>query len=381
MDGSESGMNFLSKAKTLAKLEGKLASCTVLAQLCFSVDEFIASKHAVLKKISKKFNKVIIRSSAKVEDGCVNSFAGAFLSVLGVDAKNSAECEAAIISIIDSYLVKDVDDEFFVQPMLDAVECSGVLFTADPDTCAPYLIANMDFSGDTDSVTSGRKSMLKTFIYFNDGKYYAGDKYQKYLVAMAKELTDIFEGIPLDIEFAFANGALYLLQVRRLVVKREYNLSYLNMADALNKVSKKIEKLSEPHPELLGSRVIYGIMPDWNPAEIIGVRPKKLALSLYKELVTDSVWAYQRDNYGYRNLRSHPLLVDFLGVPFIDVRVSFNSFIPKALNDNIAVKLIDYYLNMLSETPHFHDKVEFEIIFSCYTLDLPKRLQKLKIYN
>ena len=31
---------------------------------------------------------------------------------------------------------------------------------------------------------------------------------------------------------------------------------------------------------------------------------------------------------------------------------------------------------MLAE-PTLHDKVEFEIVFSCYTLDLPKRLERL----
>jgi len=34
-------------------------------------------------------------------------------------------------------------------------------------------------------------------------------------------------------------------------------------------------------------------MPDWNPAEIIGIKPKMLALSLYKELITDNIWAYK----------------------------------------------------------------------------------------
>ena len=70
-------------------------------------------------------------------------------------------------------------------------------------------------------------------------------------------------------------------------------------------------------------------MPDWNPAEIIGVRPWPLSLSLYRELITDAIWAYQRDNYGYQNLRSFPLLVSFHGLPYIDVRVSFNSFVPR----------------------------------------------------
>ena len=104
-------------------------------------------------------------------------------------------------------------------------------------------------------------------------------------------------------------------------------------------------------------------MPDWNPAEIIGIRPK-LALSLYRELVTDSIWAYQRHNYGYRNLRSHPLMVNFFGLPYIDVRVSFNSFIPADLEDKLATKLIDYYISRLEENPSLHDKVEFEILFS-----------------
>ncbi len=48
------------------------------------------------------------------------------------------------------------------------------------------------------------------------------------------------------------------------------------------------------------TRSIFGVMPDWNPAEIIGLRPWPLSLSLYRELVTDAIWAYQRDNYGYR---------------------------------------------------------------------------------
>ena len=85
-------------------------------------------------------------------------------------------------------------------------------------------------------------------------------------------------------------------------------------------------------------------MPDWNPAEIIGVCPKPLALSLYKELVTDATWAYQRHNYGYRNLRSYPLLLNFGGRPYIDVRVSFNSFIPAKLSDELGEQLVNYYL-------------------------------------
>ena len=146
---------------------------------------------------------------------------------------------------------------------------------------------------------------------------------------------------------------------------------------ALADVARKVELLSRPHPYLHGNRAIFGVMPDWNPAEMIGLRPWPLSLSLYRELITDAIWAYQRDNYGYKNLRSFPLLVSFHGLPYIDVRVDFNSFIPRDVSDDLAGRLVNYYIDRLLAEPHLHDKVEFEIIFSCYTLDLPKRMARL----
>jgi phosphohistidine swiveling domain-containing protein len=106
-----------------------------------------------------------------------------------------------------------------------------------------------------------------------------------------------------------------------------------------------------------------------------------LALSLYKNLVTDGTWAYQRDVYGYKDLRSFPLIIDFAGLPYIDTRVSFNSFIPKTVDSALADKLVNYYLDRLIAHPEMHDKVEFEIIFSCHTFDLPERMKVLTEYG
>ena len=36
---------------------------------------------------------------------------------------------------------------------------------------------------------------------------------------------------------------------------------------------------------------LYTVMPDWDPAEMIGIKPKALAFSLYQELITDFIWA------------------------------------------------------------------------------------------
>ena len=90
-------------------------------------------------------------------------------------------------------------------------------------------------------------------------------------------------------------------------------------------MKKKLVSLQNSHAHLLGKNNFFGVMPDWNPAEIIGFRPKPLALSLYKELITDHVWASNRVFFGYRDVTSSHLMTTFLELPYVDLRVDFNS--------------------------------------------------------
>ena len=140
----------------------------------------------------------------------------------------------------------------------------------------------------------------------------------KRLILLCEELLDLFEGQPIDVEFAFTNSTdstieekLWLLQVRPLVLRKETENNE-TQTKRLQVVERQIQRGFRKHPYLMGKKTVYGVMPDWNPAEIVGIRPKPLALSLYREMVTDSIWAYQRHNYGYRNLRSFPLMPNFL---------------------------------------------------------------------
>ena len=52
-------------------------------------------------------------------------------------------------------------------------------------------------------------------------------------------------------------------------------------------------------------------MTDWNPAEIIGLKPKTLATSMYQSLITDEVWSESRMSLGYKNVTKIPLLYSF----------------------------------------------------------------------
>ncbi|MBT7296753.1 hypothetical protein HN836_03780 [Candidatus Woesearchaeota archaeon] len=371
-----------SKAKTLEDLKPIVKYSKVLPVFRLFASEYVKEKEFILEELKSEFNtNLIVRSSSLNEDNLQTSNAGGFDSVLNVDINSQKSIEDAIEQVISSYgNGLNSSDEVFIQPMLESVSMSGVVFTADIDTLSSYYIINYDESGSTTSVTGGESNNLKTFICLKENCDIDNIKLAS-LIKATKECEEIFNNNFLDIEFAFSDDELYILQVRAIVLTNKEDLSSINLINSLNKLNKKIEKLNAPHPNLLGDKTIFGVMPDWNPAEIIGIRPKSLALSLYKELITNETWAYQRDNYGYRNLRSHPLLVSFLGVPFIDVRISFNSFIPKILDDNIAIKLVNHYLSELSKNINHHDKVEFEIIYSCYYFGLESKLLKLKEFG
>ena len=62
----------------------------------------------------------------------------------------------------------------------------------------------------------------------------------------------------------------------------------------------------------------------------------------------------------------------FCGQPYVDVRASFNSFIPADIPEQLAGRLVDFYLRSLAKNPKAHDKVEFEIVPTCYDLDFER---------
>jgi adenylylsulfate kinase-like enzyme/phosphohistidine swiveling domain-containing protein len=370
---------FRTKAESLEALAPLLRNGRVLPQVRFSVGDWRSDAAGVLAAVTAApwgSDRVIVRSSAQGEDGAASSQAGRYDSVLGV--VGSTAVAQAIDRVIDSFASNGSDDDqIFVQPMLDRVAMAGVAFSRSPSG-GPYFIINYDDrSGLTDRVTAGVGKDLETFLCLKSRPDACPPSLAP-VIALVSELETLLMSDSIDVEFAVGDdGQLYLLQVRQLAVDPRGRDWDARVNTALADVARKVELLSRPHPYLHGSRAIFGVMPDWNPAEIIGVRPRPLSLSLYRELITDAIWAYQRDNYGYQNLRSFPLLVNFHGLPYIDVRVSFNSFIPRDVPGDLAGRLVNYYIDRLLSEPHLHDKVEFEIIFSCYTLDLPKRMGRL----
>lgn len=369
---------FESKAGTLAFLRTRLKSARILPLHRITLGEYRAGSEGALASALRGLGNrrpLIVRSSARGEDGKTGSQAGKYESVLGVTGLSALR--VAVETVIASYVDANRAHEILIQPMLEKVSASGVAFSADPNTGSPYSVINLTEGADTTSVTGGKSKDHHTILCSRFAESIP-DSRVRAVMDLVSEVEMLTGAEQVDIEFAFdAEDNLYLFQARPLVIRNRPLLAAEVHREVLAHIGTQIEAKCRPHPFLRGRRTLFGVMPDWNPAEMIGIRPRPLALSLYRELITDVIWSYQRHNYGYRNLRSFPLLHDFYGLPYIDVRVSFNSFIPSDVPDDVAEKLANYYINALAERPALHDKVEFEIIFSCYTLDLPERMKRL----
>ena len=79
---------------------------------------------------------------------------------------------------------------------------------------------------------------------------------------------------------------------------------------------------------------------------------------------------------GYFHPKNKKLMISLAGQPFIDSRLSFNSFLPNDLPPSISNKLVNSWLIKLKDNPHLHDKVEFDIALTCYSFNIEEKINK-----
>lgn len=371
LDAPQDLANFAlsSKAKTLSRLYGATQKSKVLPQVSFSVNSWNNNSQAVVDKIagSIKEGPLVVRSSSSQEDCWDSSCAGAFLSILSVENTAPAIRES-VEKVIASYVDLGSDDEVLVQPMLKDVAAAGVIMTRTLSCGAPYYTINYDLCGSTDTVTSGAGGDLRTCFVHNSCTSLPADtpKELDQLLPAISEIIKISGHDSLDIEFGIGSDfSVYILQVRPITI--DHSAWKLDDEDINKAIYLGQDRFKELHqnPVLCGTKTILSNMADWNPAEIIGIAPRQLSYSLYRFLITDDVWARQRKEFGYRDIRPTPLISLIAGHPYVNVQASFSSFIPNELPKSLADKLVDFYLNKLESNPHFHDKIEFEIVHTC----------------
>ena len=373
---------FSSKSNTLLLLNKILRKSKIEKIFNFTVEEWLQNRNMVLDKISEQFDSdIIVRSSAQDEDSFEFSKAGIYESILNVNPKIKTKVEKAILSVIQSYNKQSEvynQNQILIQNQTKNIITSGVILTKTPDIGSPYYVINYEEGESTIGVTKGTINNIVK-IYHKIQAFNIPKKWKR-LIASIKEIEDILQFEELDIEFGITdNKDVVIFQVRPITFIPQTDIAKLAkpIESKILKNKNIFSKLNQ-RKHILGNRTIFSDMSDWNPAEIIGNNPNLLDYSLYDYLIMNKIWHNARTILGYQNVNPSPLMVKFGNKPYVDTRASFNSLIPEKLGKKLASKLVNYYLDTLSKNPHLYDKVEFEILFTCYDFNLDSKLSELE---
>ncbi|MDB9715063.1 PEP-utilizing enzyme, partial [Candidatus Pelagibacter ubique] len=367
------------KVKNLFLIKKKIKKINVPNFYCYNVELVKKNLDNFVNKIFNLKYDIIIRSSSSLEDLENQSNAGKYDSiVIFKNKKNIIDLKKKIKKFLKQF--KKKKDQLFFQKYMSNVDYAGVIFTKDPSSGSPYYIISYDESGTTDRVTSGKNIENKKIIIYKNSKKYP-KKFLK-LIKLTKLIQKKIKSENLDIEFCYKNKKIYILQCREILKKKNSNeIDFKFFDQIIVNIRNKIKHIQKKNNLLHGNINILSNMSDWNPAEIIGDKPNELAISLYSELITDYVWSKQRRNYGYQNVFPHKLMFDIGGSPYIDLRTDINSFLPDKLPKTLSKKLVNYYLSELKRQPHLHDKIEFELIETCFNFNYNKNIKNFLNYR
>jgi len=368
------------KANTLLALKERLTKAKIEDIQVVTVEEFEADSDAAYRKIVEyyKGDMIVVRSSSSAEDCYETSNAGHFDSVLNVHSNSRDEVVKAIGQVIASYGMEPErldDEQVLIQRQTNGVVYSGVIFTRDVRSNRPYYLINYDDSGSTDSVTSGMAG--KSVWILRKTAKHNPPKEWKTLLEAVQELESILKKMVLDIEFALtSDGQVVIFQVRPLAANYKYNVTqndevfYANIEEAKAEYGKHVHYAT-------GKPMLLSDMAFWNPSEIIGVNPRYLDYSLYREIITQRAWIEGLLPLGYTDVPDE-LMYKVGNKPYISVDYSFQALTPDVISENVKQKLYGVYREKLLKNPHLHDKIEFEIVHSAYDYATEKRLEALK---
>ena len=176
-----------------------------------------------------------VRSSALAEDSAYASFAGEFETVLDVHTDEAVR--AAIYQVhqsrkaerVKAYsqakgLGEEQDIAIVVQKLVRA-DISGILFTADPVTGNRFEMTGNYIYGLGEGLVSGEVEPYTFIMRRPKGKFEGPEdikRFAKKLYKLASKLEDEL-GSPQDIEWAIADGKLYLLQSRPITTLLDYD--------------------------------------------------------------------------------------------------------------------------------------------------------------
>lgn len=207
---------------------GKADNLILMRDNGIPVPEFVVVTDGKAPDVAWEISSV--RSSADVEDGASDSFAGQFDTFLGV-AENelqekidlcmaSASNKGAAEYLKQREIGKDIKMSVIVQKMIDA-DLAGIMFTANPQGIMNECVITVG-KGTGDKVVSDRTDTTSYYYNTNDDLYYyegaddmlTSDQIHD-LIGISSKIKELL-GDYLDIEFSIKDGRIYILQARKI---------------------------------------------------------------------------------------------------------------------------------------------------------------------
>lgn len=374
------------KANTLLALKPLLKKSKVEEIEIITIRDYLNHENQVAEKIKQAFGgrRIVVRSSSVNEDCYETSNAGHFESILGVDSTSEEEIRNAVWKVISSYgYAEDTlelagEEQILVQSQTNEVAKSGVVFTRDINENRPYYLINFDDQGSTDSVTGGTGG--NTVWIMRNVETGSISKEWRGLLEAVREIEEILRGMVLDIEFAVkSTGEVVIFQVRPLAANYRFHKRFDDNGFFGQQGRAKLSYRSLKN--IFGFEMAaLSDMAFWNPAEMIGTSPHNLDYSLYREVITRKAWNEGIAQMGYKKL-SKDLMCRIGNKPYIRLDYAFFSLIPETVSEKVTKKLVKYYSSKLTQDISAHDKIEFEIVFSCYDHSTRRQLRELTDKN
>ncbi|MBO4681155.1 MAG: phosphoenolpyruvate synthase [Clostridiales bacterium] len=208
---------------------GKADNLILMRDNGIPVPEFVVVTDGKAPEIPWEVSSV--RSSADLEDGASDSFAGQFDTYLNVPKNGLQEkIDLCILSASNKGAAEyirqreigseEVKMSVIVQKMIDS-DCSGVMFTANPQGIMNECVITVG-KGTGDNVVSDKTDTTSYYYNTNDDLYYyegANDLLSseriRELIGLAAKIKELM-GDYLDIEFSVKDGKIYILQARKI---------------------------------------------------------------------------------------------------------------------------------------------------------------------
>ncbi|MEP7041452.1 MAG: PEP-utilizing enzyme [Dokdonella sp.] len=310
--------------------------------------------------------QLAVRSDRAGEDSASVSSAGRYRTCLDVDGSDRRRIAAAVDAVFASYAPARAADEVFIQRQITPVRDAIVASThALPDGAA-YRVLSIAAGPRSDEVTRGAADVDTWYLARDSTRPDSLPAHWRPYLRTLLEVEHIVGTQPCEVEMvADQDGDVWLLQVRPLIVRTQVEPALIALRQA---TEAGLRARSQASP-------LLGMMPDWNPAELLGEHPRPLARDLFDALITRRAWRIGRSALGHADVGDVGLLQIHAGRPYVDVRTSLRSLLPASVAAAIGERMVDAYCRRLRAYPVLHDKIEFEIAFTAAHPGIEDRIE------